>query len=56
MESHIQIKNLNAYYGSAQALKDINIEIPRKQITVIMANLRVAARPPWLKHSTASLN
>lgn len=36
MESHIQVKSLNAYYGSAQALKNINIEIPRKQITVIM--------------------
>ncbi len=36
MDSHIQVKNLNAYYGGAQALKDINIEIPRKQITVIM--------------------
>jgi len=36
MDPHIQVKNLNAYYGSAQALKDINIEIPRKQITVIM--------------------
>jgi phosphate transport system ATP-binding protein len=36
METHIQVKNLNAYYGGAQALKGINIEIPRKQITVIM--------------------
>lgn len=36
MEAHIQVKNLNAYYGGAQALKGINIEIPRKQITVIM--------------------
>ena len=36
MDAHIQVKNLNAYYGSAQALKDINIEIPGKQITVIM--------------------
>jgi phosphate transport system ATP-binding protein len=36
MDPHIQVKNLNAYYGGAQALKDINIEIPRKQITVIM--------------------
>ena len=36
MEAHIQVKNLNAYYDGAQALKDINIEIPRKQITVIM--------------------
>lgn len=36
METHIQVKNLNAYYGRQQALKNINIEIPRKQITVIM--------------------
>ena len=36
METHIQVKNLNAYYDGAQALKDINIEIPRQQITVIM--------------------
>ena len=36
MDSHIQVKNLNVYYGKQQALKDINIEIPKKQITVIM--------------------
>ena len=36
MDSHIQVKNLNVYYGRQQALKDINIEIPKKQITVIM--------------------
>jgi phosphate transport system ATP-binding protein len=36
MDAHIQVKNLNAYYDGAQALKDINIEIPKKQITVIM--------------------
>ena len=36
METHIQVKNLNAYYGKQQALKNINIEIPRKQVTVIM--------------------
>lgn len=36
MESHIQVKNLNVYYGKQQALKEVNIEIPRKQITVIM--------------------
>ena len=36
MDAHIQVINLNAYYGNAQALKDINIEIPSKQITVIM--------------------
>jgi phosphate transport system ATP-binding protein len=36
METHIQVKNLNVYYGKQQALKDVNIEIPKKQITVIM--------------------
>jgi phosphate transport system ATP-binding protein len=36
MSSHIQVCNLNAWYNGQQALKDINIEIPRKQITVIM--------------------
>ncbi len=36
MEAHIEVRNLNAWYGSNQALKNINIEIPRKQVTVIM--------------------
>ena len=36
MESHIQVRDLNAFYGKTQALRNINIEIPRKQITVIM--------------------
>jgi phosphate transport system ATP-binding protein len=36
MEPHIQVRNLNAFYGKVQALKDINIEIPKKQVTVIM--------------------
>lgn len=36
MDTHIQVKNLNVYYGNQQALKNINIEIPKKQITVIM--------------------
>lgn len=36
MESHIKVRDLNAFYGKTQALKNINIEIPRKQITVIM--------------------
>ncbi len=33
---HMQVKHLNAYYGKVQALKDVNLEIPRRQITVIM--------------------
>ncbi|HVN16739.1 MAG TPA: phosphate ABC transporter ATP-binding protein [Anaerolineales bacterium] len=36
MDTHIQVRNLNAFYGKQQALKDINIEIPKQQITVIM--------------------
>jgi len=36
MKPHIQTQNLNAWYGSQQALKNINIEIPHQQITVIM--------------------
>ena len=36
MDAHIQVKNLNVYYGKQQALKNINIEIPKNQITVIM--------------------
>ena len=36
MTPHIQVRNLNAWYNGQKALKEINIEIPRKQITVIM--------------------
>ncbi len=36
MDAHIQIQNLRAHYGAMQSLKDINLEIPRHQITVIM--------------------
>ena len=36
MTPHIQVSNLNAWYNDNQALKNINIEIPRQQITVIM--------------------
>ncbi len=36
MDAHIQISDLNAYYGQTQALKDVNITIPRGQITVIL--------------------
>lgn len=36
MDAHIQVKNLNVYYGKQQALKNVNIEIPKNQITVIM--------------------
>jgi phosphate transport system ATP-binding protein len=36
MDAHIRVRGLNAFYGKQQALKDINIEIPKKQVTVIM--------------------
>ncbi len=36
MDAHIQVKNLTVYYGKQQALKNINIEIPKNQITVNM--------------------
>jgi phosphate transport system ATP-binding protein len=36
MDAHIQIRHLNAFYGETQALIDVNLEIPRQQITVIM--------------------
>ena len=36
MTPHIQVRNLNAWYSKQQALKDINIEVPKQQITVIM--------------------
>jgi phosphate transport system ATP-binding protein len=35
-DPHIQVRNLNAYYGKVQALININLKIPRRQITVIM--------------------
>ena len=36
METHIQLQAVNVYYGEDHALKDINLEIPRGQVTVIM--------------------
>lgn len=36
MDAHIQVRNLNVFYGKQQALKEINLEIPKAQITVIM--------------------
>ncbi len=36
MDTHIQVNHLNAYYNNHQALKEINLSIPKKQITVIM--------------------
>jgi phosphate transport system ATP-binding protein len=37
MQAHIRIRDLNVYYDrSQQALKDVNLDITRQQITVIM--------------------
>lgn len=36
MNTHIQIQNLNVFYDNCQALKDINLQIPHDQITVIL--------------------
>lgn len=33
---HIQVKNLNIFYGSHQVLKDITVDIPDKKITAII--------------------
>src|SRR5512146_1049048 len=35
-ETHIEVQNLNAFYGKVQALKDVSLQIPKKQVTVIM--------------------
>ena len=34
--THIGVQNLNVYYGAAQALKNVNIDIPDRQITAII--------------------
>lgn len=36
MTPHIQVCNLNVWYNGQPALKDINLEIPKQQITAIM--------------------
>ncbi len=36
MDAHIQVHDLNVFYRRQQALKNINIEIPKQGITVIM--------------------
>ena len=36
MDAHIQVRDLNAFYRKQQALKNVNLEIPKNQITVIM--------------------
>lgn len=36
METHIQVQDLNVYYSGHRALNQVNLSIPKKQITVIM--------------------
>lgn len=36
MNGIISVKNLNLWYGQTKALKDINIEIPKKSITALI--------------------
>ena len=36
MGPHVQIRHLDVFYGRQQSLKDINLDIPRGQITVIL--------------------
>jgi phosphate transport system ATP-binding protein len=36
LKRRISIQNLNAFYGDHQALRDITVEIPQKQITAII--------------------
>ena len=36
MQAHIRISDLNVFYNEVPALKNINLEIPKCQITVIM--------------------
>jgi len=35
-DTHIEVQDLNAFYGKVQALKNVSIRIPKKQVTVIM--------------------
>ncbi len=35
-DTHIEVRQLNAFYGKVQALKDVSLQIPKKQVTVIM--------------------
>ncbi|MCE8425133.1 MAG: ATP-binding cassette domain-containing protein [Candidatus Methanoperedens sp.] len=36
MKSHISIQDVNAFYGDHQALRNITVEIPQKQVTAII--------------------
>mgnify|MGYP000381029388 CR=1 FL=1 len=36
MENKITVRNLNLYYGSFHALKDVNMVIPKNEITAFI--------------------
>jgi phosphate transport system ATP-binding protein len=36
LKSHISIQDVNAFYGDQQALRNITVEIPQKQVTAII--------------------
>jgi len=36
MTSHISVRNLNVQYGGHEAIKNVSVEIPRHEITVIL--------------------
>ena len=36
MDAHIEVENLNVFYDNTQALKDINLSIPKNKITVMI--------------------
>ena len=36
MESKISVTNLNLYYGSNHALKNVSMEIPQKEVTAFI--------------------
>jgi phosphate transport system ATP-binding protein len=42
MSAHIDVTNLNVFYGKQQALNNVSIAIPRQKITVIMGPSGVA--------------
>jgi phosphate transport system ATP-binding protein len=36
MDTHISVRELNVYYDQHQALRNVSVDIPKKQITVIL--------------------
>jgi phosphate transport system ATP-binding protein len=38
IKPHINVQDLNVYYGNLQVLKNINLDVPRRQITAIIGS------------------